>query len=77
MANPLKIFKRKRALVEEIVVSSLSAAEMTHASLTEKWPDATVVTRQFKVGPRPYSRPGVTKQGYNWAIRVYKRPGRG
>jgi hypothetical protein len=77
MANPNKAagYKRKMARLEEESRNTRGEAEQLQAEFQQKYAGRNVVIKitSFRVGPRPFSRPNVTKQAYNYTVRVYEK----
>ena len=77
MANPNKSagYKRKMARLEEEGFNTPEQAEEKRAEFAAKYAgrDVLITMKSFRIGPRPFSRPGVTKQAYGYTVRVYER----
>jgi len=79
MANPNKVgfyAKRKMVLLQEECRPTIESAEEFKADWVREYEntlrdDVIVKITRFKVGPRPFSRPGVTRQAYNFMVRAY------
>jgi hypothetical protein len=79
MANPNKAagYKRKMALIAEECRPTMASAEEWKADWVREYKNTLrnviVKITAFKVGPRPFTRPGVTKQAYNFMVRAYEK----
>lgn len=79
MANPNKAagYKRKMTLIAEETRPTREFAEEVKADWVREYKntlrDVVVKITAFRVGPRPFSRPGVTRQAYEYAIRAYEK----